>query len=102
MDIMPPGIWCTSTPVSIIDILVRFRKFRYLGAIDSKCSPSLSMRFRSRPGSRGVPRSVASSGSRAGSEERRAKGARAVSIASTPASVALRYDIAPMPLVKWV
>ena len=39
---MPPGIWCESTPVSMIESLVSSRNSRYFGEIVSKYSPSFS------------------------------------------------------------
>jgi len=47
----------------------------------------------------GVPWRAATIGSMAGWEERKAKGASAVSIISTPASMALRQVMEAIPLV---
>ena len=81
------------------DIFVVSKNSRYLGAIVSKYSPNFSNFERSNPESQGVPSKATTIGSTAGCEDRSAKGASAVSIMSTPASIAFKYVIDAIPLV---
>ena len=96
---MPPGIWWLNTFASMTAAFGLSMCSRYLGSTDSRWSPISSSLSRSSPVSLSVPRNVVTSGSTAGWDVRRASGASAASITSTPASTALTQVIEAMPLV---
>ena len=64
LESMPPGVWCSRTLMSMIDILVSSSRCLYLGMTSfSSTSLILASILMSKPVSRLVPSSVITSGS---------------------------------------